>query len=97
LQKKWKGQRERNNQASQSEGGCKKASLFEFSPSFSRAIKKREKGWMIWEAAPNLNLRSGWRIEGLFTRVFNGGGLEIVDKSGWFGPESLKTQAQRIN
>ena len=52
---------------------------------------------MIWEAAPNMNLRSGWRIEGLFTRVFNGAGLETVDKSGWFGPESLKAQAQRIN
>jgi hypothetical protein len=51
----------------------------------------------IWEAAPNLNLRSGWCLEGLFTRVFKGGGLKIVDKSGRFGPESIKAEARRIN
>jgi len=61
-----------------------------------RDDKEKKKG-MIWEAAPGLNLRSGWRIEGLFTGVFNGGGLKIVDKSGLSGAESLKAKVQKIN
>ncbi len=65
-------------------GGCKNGE------------KEKRKG-MIWEAAPDLNLRPGWRIEGLFTRVFNGGGLETVDKSGLFGPRTLNARVKNIN